>query len=113
VVKAVLETPNIKGVILESYGSGNAPTSVWFVDLIKKAIDKGIYIVNVTQCIGGSVIMGHYETSVYLKKIGLISGLDITFEAAITKMMYLLSKQFSKEAFVAAFESPIRGELSS
>ena len=112
VVEAVLNTPNIKGVILESYGAGNAPTLPWFVELLETALLKGIHIVNVTQCSGGSVIMGHYETSVHLQKIGLISGGDITFEAAITKMMYLLSKELSKEDFKNQFESSIKGELT-
>ena len=113
VVKAVLETPNVTGVILESYGAGNAPTLNWFLELLKVALDKGIYIVNVTQCLGGSVIMGHYETSVVLEQIGLISGLDITFEAAVTKMMYLLSKKISKEEFKFEFENSIKGELTA
>jgi L-asparaginase len=113
VVKAVLETPNVTGVILESYGAGNAPTLNWFLELLKVALDKGIYIVNVTQCLGGSVIMGHYETSVVLEQIGLISGLDITFEAAVTKMMYLLSKKISKEEFKFEFEKSIKGELTA
>jgi L-asparaginase len=113
VVKAVLETPKIKGVILESYGAGNALTSKWFVDLLKVTINKGVHVVNVTQCVGGSVIMGHYETSTYLEKIGLISGFDITFEAAITKMMYLLSKNLSNDQFKFEFENSKRGELTS
>ncbi len=113
VVKAVLNTPNIKGVVLETYGAGNAPTLKWFVDLLEIALNSGIHIVNVTQCSGGGVIMGHYETSVHLQKIGLISGGDITFEAAITKMMYLLSKKLSKEDFKIQFESSIKGELTA
>lgn len=112
VVKAVLNTPNIKGVILETYGSGNAPTLKWFIDLLSEALLKGIQVVNVTQCSGGSVIMGHYETSVKLQELGLISGNDITFEAAITKMMYLLSKNLSKVDFKKMFESSIKGELT-
>ena len=112
VVKAVLNAPNIKGVVLETYGAGNAPTLKWFVDLLEEALVKSIRVVNVTQCSGGSVIMGHYETSVHLQRIGLISGGDITFEAAITKMMYLLSKKLSKEDFKTQFENPIKGELT-
>ena len=113
VVKAVLNAPNIQGVILETYGAGNAPTLSWFVDLLETTLLKGIHIVNVTQCSGGSVIMGHYETSMRLQEIGLISGRDITFEAAITKMMYLLSKKISKQEFKAAFECSIKGELTA
>ena len=112
VVEAVLNTPNIKGVILESYGAGNAPTLPWFSKLLEKTLIKGIHIVNVTQCSGGSVIMGQYETSVHLQKIGLISGNDITFEAAIVKMMYLLSKGLAKNDFKKMFETSIKGELT-
>jgi len=113
VVRSVLSAPEIKGVILETYGAGNAPTLNWFVDLLKNALMSGIHVVNVTQCSGGSVIMGHYETSVQLQKMGLISGGDITFEAAITKMMYLLSKNLSRKEFKKMFETPIKGELTA
>ena len=72
VIESILSTPNLKGVVLETYGAGNAPTKNWFIELLTQAIDKGIHIVNVTQCVGGSVIMGHYETSTKLKEIGII-----------------------------------------
>ena len=86
VVKSILSIENLKGVILETYGSGNAPNDTWFVSLLKKAINDGIQIINVTQCAGGSVIMWHYETSIQLEKIGVISGYDITTESAIAKL---------------------------
>ncbi|SDK71238.1 L-asparaginase [Salinimicrobium catena] len=103
---------DLKGVILETYGSGNAPTEEWFVDLIKKTISKGIVVVNVTQCIGGSVAMGQYETSTQLKKIGVISGKDITTEAAVAKVMYLLEKELSPKVFKTIFETSLRGEIT-
>ncbi len=112
VVAAVLNTPNIKGVILETYGAGNAPTLSWFSKLLEAALLKGIHVVNVTQCSGGSVIMGQYETSMHLQKLGLISGNDITFEAAIAKMMYLLSKELTKNEFKKCFQTSIKGELT-
>ena len=112
-VKSLLEIPNLKGVVLETFGAGNAPTSAWFLKLIQKAITNTIKIVNVTQCAGGSVIQGHYETSVALKKIGVINGKDITTEAAIAKMMYLLGENLSKEDFKMYFEKPLRGEIIS
>jgi L-asparaginase len=83
ILTAWLSIPNLKGIILETYGSGNAPTELWFINALKKAIKSGIYVINVTQCSGGSVNMGQYETSTTLKKIGVISGKDITTEAAI------------------------------
>jgi len=111
-VKGILDIPALKGVILETYGSGNAPNEKWFIDLLKKAISNGIYIIDVTQCIGGSVILGHYETSVQLKKIGIINGKDITTESAVAKLMYLLGEKISRTEFKKLFEKPLRGEMS-
>lgn len=116
-VHAVLNVPGLRGVVLETFGAGNAPTDSWFIDALKTAIDRGILLVNVSQCQGGHVVQGHYQTSEQLGKIGVVSGADITLEAAITKLMVLLGRESGRD--VAAIQrlrtlmaGPMAGEMS-
>ncbi len=111
VLKSVLEIEGLKGVVLEAFGSGNAPTGKWFIDLLKTALKKGIKIVNVTQCTNGSVVFGLYDTSIQLQKMGLINGKDITTESALAKLMYLLGENIPNTRFKQLFETPLRGEM--
>lgn len=111
VVHAVLNVSNLKALVLETYGAGNAPMDEWFLKELKMAIKKGLHIINVTQCSGGSVFMGHYETSEKLREMQLINGKDITTEAAVTKAMYLLGAGVQGKLFKTIFETPLRGEM--
>ncbi len=111
-VQAVTNTEKLKGLIIETFGSGNAPTYKWFLDDLKQFIDSGGIIFNVTQCHGGSVEMGLYETSREMLAAGVISGRDITSEASVTKLMHLLGSCDSKEDIEKCLAKSQAGEIS-
>ena len=113
VVSSILGTPDLQGVIIETFGSGNAPTEKWFIDALQEAVDRGIIIFNVTQCKAGAVQMRQYQASCDMDRMGVIGGHDITVEAAVTKMMYLLGNFPNKKDKVRQrLSQSLRGEIS-
>jgi len=111
-VNSVLNTSGMKALVLETFGSGNACTEDWFIDSLKKAIDSGLIILNVTQCMTGSVDQEKYETGTALKNIGVLSGYDITTESAITKLMYLLGRGLNTDETKELLGRSLRGEIT-
>ncbi len=113
VFRAMLGIEGIRGVVLETYGSGNAPTDGWFIDALRETIDRGVTVMNVSQCAGGGVTMGLYETGQRMEQIGVISGEDITTESAVTKMMTLLGRELEPARLKEQLKEPIRGEITA
>ena len=111
-VNAALTVPGQKAIILETFGAGNASTEPWFIDAVKQCVDSGTIVVNVTQCMAGTVDMGKYDTSFLLKSIGVLSGYDSTTEAMLPKIMHLLGRKLTREQFIANMNSSLRGEIS-
>jgi L-asparaginase len=111
-MQAIINIDGLRGLIIETFGSGNAPTYQWFLDDLKQFIDKGGIVLNVTQCHGGSVEMGLYETSRQMLSAGVISGTDITSEASVTKLMFLLGRYSSREDVENSLKKSLAGEIS-
>ena len=112
IVHAFFSVPGLRGVVLETFGSGNAPTTQWFIDELAEAVQRGIMIVNVTQCMAGSVEMWRYDTGRHLQEIGIVSGRDMTTEAALTKLMYLLGNYSDSDEIKMMLNKSLRGEIS-
>ncbi len=111
VVRSILGIEGVRAVVMESYGSGNAITDTWFLDALKK-VDSGIILLNITQCNGGSVDQGRYQTSSAFNKLGLVSGYDMTTEAAITKLMFLLGQELTQSEIIKKLSVSLAGELT-
>lgn len=113
VIESILRTKELKALVLETFGSGNAPTDDTFINVLHDAIKKGIIIVNVSQCSGGAVEQGKYETSIHLKEIGVLSGADISTEAALAKLMFLFGQNLNQRQIKKLFTTDLRGEMST
>lgn len=107
-----LNMPQLRAVLLETFGAGNAPSKGWFIDSIRKATSRGMIIANVTQCLNGSVNMGVYATGMTLKGAGVVNGYDSTTESAITKLFFLMGQYTDNKRVKELFESNLRGEIS-
>ena len=108
----MLGIEGLKAVIITTYGSGNAPTEDWFLEELENVVKKGVIVYDVTQCKSGSVNIGRYATSSDMGRIGVVSGYDITIEAAVTKLMFLLGNYSDRNEITDLLTQSLRGEIT-
>ena len=113
VLRSMLSAPGLRAVVLETFGAGNAPTSEWFIRVLQEAITRGVIVLNITQCGGGKVSMELYETGLRLQRAGVLCGHDMTTEAAVAKLMYVLGQELPTDRTLALLRKPLRGEFTA
>ena len=111
-LRHVFEAPELRSVVMRTFGSGNAPQKPWLIRLLKEASDRGVTIVNISQCISGCVEMDRYDTGFQLKNAGVISGHDSTVESAVTKLMYLQARHSDPHVIRQLMNQSLCGEIS-
>ena len=111
-VRYIISTPNLRSIVMRTFGSGNAPQSPWLINALKDATRRGLVVINISQCMQGKVEMGRYDTGYQLKEAGVVSGYDSTVESAVTKLMFLQSKYDDQEQVRRYMQQSIRGEIT-
>ena len=112
VVDTMLNVPGLRAVVMKTFGAGNAPQKAWFVDSIRKLVNRGVIVVNITQCYKGTVEMSRYETGLQLLQAGVVNGYDSTVEGMITKLMFLLGHDYSHNEIIRLMNKSIAGEIT-
>ena len=112
IVRHVLESPTLRSIVMRTYGSGNAPQLEWLQRLLEKATENGKIIINISQCMAGTVEMGRYGAGYHLMRSGVISGYDSTVESAVTKLMHLQGRYSDSDTIRQLMQQSIRGEIS-
>lgn len=112
IVRELLQVKELRSIVMRSFGSGNAPQSLWLKHLLADAAERGVVIVNISQCVAGSVEMSRYDTGFQLQNTGIVSGYDSTVEAAITKLMFLQAQHSDPNVIRKLMNTPLAGEIS-